>query len=34
MLKRLLQFVVIIIITIRSAKLRSAALVLLYIVQM
>lgn len=33
MLKRLLQFVVIII-TIRSAKLRSAALVLLYIVQM
>lgn len=33
MLKRLLQFVVIII-TIRSAKLRSAVLVLLYIVQM
>lgn len=33
MLKRLLQFVVIII-TIRSAKLQSAALVLLYIVQM
>lgn len=33
MLKRLLQFVVIII-TIRSAKLQSAVLVLLYIVQM
>lgn len=33
MLKRLLQFVFIII-TIRSAKLRSSALVLLYIVQM